>query len=145
MYKHILIPTDGSELSGKAIRQGVALARIFGAGVTVLTVSPTFHNLALDPVMVTDTPEQYRKDCEARAEKYLGAARVEAGIAGVPCELEHVVHDHPFQVIVDTAAAKHCDLIVMASHGRRGMAGVLLGSETTKVLTHTKVPVLVCR
>ena len=145
MYKHILIPTDGSELSGKAIRQGVALARIFGAGVTVLTVSPTFHNLALDPVMVTDTPEQYRKDCEARAEKYLGAARVEAGIAGVPCELEHVVHDHPFQVIVDTAAAKHCDLIVMASHGRRGMAGLLLGSETTKVLTHTKVPVLVCR
>jgi nucleotide-binding universal stress UspA family protein len=92
MYKHILIATDGSELSQKALRQGIALARPFGAGVTALTVSPTFHNLALDP-----------------------------------------------------ATAKHCDLIVMASHGRRGMSALLLGSETTKVLTHTKIPVLVCR
>jgi nucleotide-binding universal stress UspA family protein len=145
MYKHILIPTDGSELSQKALRQGIALARPFGAGVTALTVSPTFHNLALDPVMVAATPEHYRKDCEARAEKYLEAARIEAGIAGVPCEIQHVVHDHPFRVIVDTATAKHCDLIVMASHGRRGMSALLLGSETTKVLTHTKIPVLVCR
>jgi nucleotide-binding universal stress UspA family protein len=145
MYKHILIATDGSELSQKALRQGIALARPFGAGVTALTVSPTFHNLALDPVMVAATPEHYRKDCEARAEKYLEAARIEAGIAGVPCEIQHVVHDHPFRVIVDTATAKHCDLIVMASHGRRGMSALLLGSETTKVLTHTKIPVLVCR
>ncbi len=145
MYKHILIPTDGSELSQKALRQGIVLARVFGAGVTALTVSPTFHNLALDPVMVAATPEQYGKDCAARAEKYLEAARIEAGIAGVPCEIQHVVHDHPFRVIVDTATTKHCDLIVMASHGRRGMSALLLGSETTKVLTHTKIPVLVCR
>jgi nucleotide-binding universal stress UspA family protein len=145
MYKHILIPTDGSELSQKALRQGIALARVFGAGVTALTVSPTFHNLALDPVMVAATPEQYGKDCEARAEKYLEAARIEARIAGVPCEIQHVMHDHPFQEIVDTAATRHCDPIVMASHGRRGMSALLLGSETTKVLTHTKIPVLVCR
>ncbi len=145
MYKHILIPTDGSELSEKALRQGIALAKVFGARVSALTVSPTFHNLAVDPVMVTATPDQYEKDCQVRADKYLGVAKIEAGIAGVPCETQHVVNDHPFQVIVDTARTKNCDLIVMASHGRRGMSALLLGSETTKVLTHSKIPVLVCR
>ena len=145
MYKHILIPTDGSEQSEKALRQGITLARVFGADVTALTVSPTFHNVSLDPVMLTDTPEQYEKNCQARAEKYLAVAKIEAGIAGVPCERQHVVNDHPFQAIVDTARTKNCDLIVMASHGRRGMSALLLGSETTKVLTHTKIPVLVCR
>jgi nucleotide-binding universal stress UspA family protein len=145
MYRHILIPTDGSALSEQAIRQGVSLARTFGAGVTALTVSPTFHNFALDPARVTATPERYEQDCQARAEKYLAAARVEAGIAGVPCETVHEMGDQPYQVIIDTARARHCDLIVMASHGRRGMSALLLGSETSKVLTHSKIPVLVCR
>ena len=145
MYRHILLPTDGSELSEQAIRHGVALARTFGAGVTALTVSPTFHNFALDPVQVTATPERYEQDCQARAEKHLAVARVEAGIAGVPCETVHVMNDQPYQVIIDTAAARHCDLIAMASHGRRGMSAILLGSETTKVLTHCKIPVLVYR
>jgi nucleotide-binding universal stress UspA family protein len=145
MYRHILIPTDGSALSEQAIRQGVSLARTFGAGVTALTVSPTFHNFALDPARVTATSERYEQDCAARAEKYLAAARVEAGIAGVPCETVHEMSDEPYQVIIDTARARHCDLIVMASHGRRGMSALLLGSETSKVLTHSKIPVLVCR
>ena len=145
MYRHILIPTDGSPLSEQAIRQGVALAKTFGAAVTALTVSPTFHNFALDPVQLTATPERYEEECRARADKRLAVARVEAGIAAVPCETVHEMNDQPYQVIVDTAKARHCDLIVMASHGRRGMAGLLLGSETSKVLTHSKIPVLVCR
>ena len=145
MYRHILIPTDGYALSEHAIRQGVSLARTFGAGVTALTVSPTFYNFALDPARVAATPERYEQDCQARAEKYLAVARVEAGIAGVPCETVHEMNDEPYQVIVDTARARHCDLIVMASHGRRGMSALLLGSETSKVLTHCKIPVLVCR
>lgn len=145
MYRHILIPTDGSPLSEHAIRQGVSLARTFGAAVTALTVSPTFHNFALDPAQVTATPERYEENCRAQAEKHLAAARVEAGIAGVPCETVHEMNDQPYQVIIDTARARHCDLIVMASHGRRGMSALLLGSETSKVLTHSKIPVLVCR
>jgi nucleotide-binding universal stress UspA family protein len=145
MYRHILVPTDGSELSEKAIQQAIALAQTIRARLTVLTASPTFHYVALDPVMVTDTPERYEKDCEARAEKYLGAARVEAGVAGIPCETLRVTNDHPYRAIIDTAAAKGCDLIVMASHGRKGVSAFLLGSETNKVLTHSTIPVLVCR
>jgi nucleotide-binding universal stress UspA family protein len=145
MYRHILIPTDGSPLSEQAIHHGVALARTCRAAVTALTVSPTFQNFALDPVQVSATPEQYEVDCHARAEKHLAVARVEAGIADVPCETVHVTNDQPYRVIIDTARARHCDLIVMGSHGRRGVSALLLGSETTKVLTHSKIPVLVYR
>lgn len=145
MYKHILIPTDGSPLSENAIRQGVALARAVGAKVTALTVSLPFHNFALDPMMVTDTPAQYENDCQALAEKALSVPSTEAGVVGVACETVHLIQDHPYQAIIDTARTKGCDLIFMASHGRRGMLALLLGSETTKVLTHTKIPVLVCR
>jgi len=145
MYKHILIPTDGSDLSGLAVREGVRLAKTLGARVTALTVSSPFHTIALDPVMLTYTPAQYRKDCEAAAAQYLGVATQAAQAAGVPCEAVHVVEDHPYQAIIDTARGKGCDLIFMASHGRKGMPSLLLGSETTKVLTHSKIPVLVCR
>ena len=145
MYKHILIPTDGSDLSGAAVRQGIALAKALGARVTALTVSSPFHAVAVDPVMVTDTPEQYRKDSEAAAQRYLGVATAAAGAANVPCDWLHVIDDHPYQAIIETARDKGCDLIFMASHGRKGVSALLLGSETTKVLTHSKIPVLVCR
>ncbi|HEY7653462.1 MAG TPA: universal stress protein [Methylomirabilota bacterium] len=145
MYKHILIPTDGSALSEMAIRQGIAFAKAIRAQVTALTVSSPFHVFDVDPVMLTDTPAQYALECEARAEKYLAVARVEAGIAGVPCETIHVTEDHPYAAIIDTASKKGCDLIYMASHGRKGMSAFVLGSETYKVLTHSKIPVLVCR
>ena len=144
MYKHILIPTDGSELSDMAITQGIALAKALHAKVTVLTVSPTFGTVVVDSV-VTATPEQYRKDCEARAEKYLGVGTGAARAAGVPCETLHGVHDHPYQMILETATAQGCDLICMAPHGHRGVIGLVLGGETTRVLTHGKIPVLVCR
>jgi nucleotide-binding universal stress UspA family protein len=145
MYKHILIPTDGSDLSWMAVRQGIALAKSLNARVTALTVSPTFRTVTVDPVMVADTPEQYRKDCEAAAARYLDAANESAKVMGVTCEGLHVVSDYPYQAIIETAQSKGCDLIFMASHGRRGVAALLLGSETTKVLTHSKIPVLVYR
>jgi nucleotide-binding universal stress UspA family protein len=145
MYKQILIPTDGSDLSRKAIEQGVALAKSIGASVVGITVSPSFHTFAIDPVMVTETPEQYQKNCEARAEQHLGVIRDAAKAARVPCQSVHGISDHPYEAIISAARDKQCDLIFMASHGRRGVSAVVLGSETTKVLTHSKIPVLVCR
>jgi nucleotide-binding universal stress UspA family protein len=145
MYRHILIPTDGSELSGGAIRQGVALAKSHGAKVTAITVFPPFRVFAVEPMVVIDTPAQYRSDCEAMARKYLGVVEAVARDADVPCEVVQVTHEQPYQAIIETADAKGCDLIVMASHGRKGVAALVLGSETTKVLTHSKIPVLVCR
>lgn len=145
MYKHILIPTDGSSLSEQAIRQGVAFAKSVHARVTGVTASPTFHTFAMDPVMVTDTPAQYAKTCEAWAAKSLSAVRDAAALNAVPCNVVHIVKDHPYEAIIETANREGCDLIFMASHGRKGLSAVVLGSETTKVLTHSKIPVLVCR
>jgi len=145
MYKHILIPTDGSDLSEMAVKQGIAFAKSLNAKATAIAVSPTYHAVTLDPVMVTDTPDQYRRHSEEWAERSLAVARDAAKSASVSCEAMHVVNDHPWKAIISAAAAKGCDLIFMASHGRRGVSALVLGSETTKVLTHSKIPVLVCR
>ncbi|HWW47730.1 MAG TPA: universal stress protein [Xanthobacteraceae bacterium] len=145
MHKHILIPTDGSSLSQAAVDYGISLAKSVGAKVTILTVSSPFHTFAVEPVMVTDTPETYAKQVAALATRYLDAAKEVASAAGVGCEGLHVEHDHPYLAIIDTATKRSCDLIVMASHGRHGIAAVVLGSETNKVLTHSNVPVLVVR
>ena len=145
MYTNILIPTDGSELAGKAVQHGVALAERIGATVTVLTVLPPFHTFTTDTQMIEDTPAQYKARMQKQAEKTLGAVTNAAQAAGVPCETIQVEHDHPYQAIIDTAESKGCDLIVMASHGRRGISAIVLGSETVKVLTHCKIPVLVHR
>ena len=145
MYKHILIPTDGSELSERAVLEAVTLAKTLGAHVTAVTVSPPFHLTGYDPFLVTVTPTQYERAHESRAREVLGDARAKAAAAGVPCEVISVVHDAPWQAIIETAQRQGCDLVFMASHGRRGVAGMLLGSETQRVLTHCKVPVLVYR
>jgi nucleotide-binding universal stress UspA family protein len=145
MHKNILIPTDGSALSQAAVEYGIALAKSVGAKVTVLTVSAPFHTFAVEPTMVTDTPEQYAKQVAALATRYLDAANENALAAGVSCDTVHVELDQPYLAIIDTAAKKSCDLIVMASHGRRGISAVVLGSETSKVLTHSNIPVLVVR
>jgi nucleotide-binding universal stress UspA family protein len=145
MYRHILIPTDGSPLSERAVKQGIEFAKSLNAKVTGLTVSAPFHTFALDPMMVSDTPDTYKADCEAQAERFLGGVKMAATAAGVPCAVEHVMADHPYEAIIDAAKDKGCDLIFMASHGRKGMSAVILGSETVKVLTHSKIPVLVCR
>ena len=142
MYTNILIPTDGSELAGKAVEHGIALAKRIGAKVTVLTVLPPFHTFTTDTQMIEDTPAQYKARMQKHA-RNLGAVATQA--AGVECETIQVEHEHPYQAIIDTAGAKGCDLIVMASHGRHGISAIVLGSETVKVLTHCKIPVLVHR
>jgi nucleotide-binding universal stress UspA family protein len=145
MYRHILLPTDGSELSQKAIDYGMALAKSVNAKVTVLTVSTPFHGFAVEPGMITETPEQVQKRTAALAAKYLNVAREAALAAGVSCDTMHVEHDQPYLAIIDAATRKSCDLIVMASHGRRGISAIVLGSEAVKVLTHSTIPVLVFR
>ena len=143
MYTNILLPTDGSELAGKSVGHGIALAQRIGAKITALTVSPPFHTFTTDTQMIEDTPAQYKARVQKHAEKILGAVAAQA--AGVACETIQVEHEHPYQAIINTAASKGCDLIIMASHGRRGISAIVLGSETLKVLTHCKIPVLVHR
>jgi nucleotide-binding universal stress UspA family protein len=145
MYKNILIPTDGSELAGNAVKHGIAFAKEIGAKITVLTVTAPLDLFMLDPQYVEDASAQYRKDVQEHTAKVFGAIANEAKAAGVACDTVQVEHDLPYQVIIDTARSKGCDLIVMASHGRRGISAIVLGSETVKVLTHSKIPVLVHR
>jgi len=145
MYRHIMIATDGSELSMQAVAHGVALAQALDAKVTAITVTTPSHVLAVDLALLTDTPEAYKVRTAALAAKYLGKVEEVAAASAVRCDLVDVEHDQPYRAIVDTADKKGCDLIVMASHGRRGLAAVVLGSETVKVLTHSTIPVLVCR
>jgi nucleotide-binding universal stress UspA family protein len=145
VYSHILIPTDGSELSKMALYEGVALAKALGARVSAVTVTTPFHVFTRTPSMVTDTLEQYKKHMAARAGEYLDVAKNIAAAAGVTCDLVHLEHEQPYQAIIETAQNRGCDAIHMASHGRRGISAILLGSETLKVLTHSAIPVIVCR
>jgi nucleotide-binding universal stress UspA family protein len=145
MYKRILLPTDGSDGSRRAIQAGVELARSVGADVVGLHVTPTFHVVTTNTRMLEDTPDQYATDCSQRARRVLAGVEGAAHEAGVTFRLEHASADDPYEAIIDTAKRLHCDLIVMASHGRHGVKGLLLGSETQKVLVHSTVPVLVQR
>ena len=145
MYTNILIPTDGSQLAGKAVEHGIALAKRIGAKVTALTVLLPFHTFTTDTQMIEDTPAGYQARVQGQAQTTLGAVASAAQAAGVACETVQVEHDHPYRAIIDIAKSKGCDLIVMASHGRHGISALVLGSETVKVLTHCKVPVLVHR
>jgi nucleotide-binding universal stress UspA family protein len=145
MYQHILLPTDGSELSNKAIPQGIELAKSIGARVTGVHVSPTFHTFSTDPLVVTDRADDYEGDARRIGQQYLAVIEAAALAAGVTYEGVHVLYDHPYEAILRVAKQRGCDLIVMASHGRRGMAALVLGSETHKLLTHGTIPTLVCR
>ena len=145
MYKHVLIPTDGSELSSKAEAAGLTLARALGARATALTVTQPFQFIGTDPMMLVVSEPEYEKAQAARAEKTLERVKATAAAIGVPVETVRAVTGQPFDAIIATAKERGCDLIFMASHGRRGVAGLIIGSETVKVLTHTKIPVLVYR
>lgn len=145
MYKHVLIPTDGSDLSSRAEAAGLTLARALDARATALTVTPPFQFIGTEPMLLVASEPEYEKAQAARAEKTLESVKSTAAAIGVPVETVRVVSDHPFEAIIATAKERGCDLIFMASHGRRGVAGLILGSETVKVLTHTKIPVLVYR
>src|SRR6266516_7067698 len=147
MYRHILIPTDGSELAHKAVTHGLSLAKSVGAKVTALVVEASFnvYDLPASKVnLMSAAFAEYAEQAKAHAAKILSGVADAAKAAGVPCETLQMIHDHPYQAIVAAAKDKGCDLIVMASHGRAGIAAVVLGSVTTKVLTHTAIPVLVC-
>ncbi|KOF52078.1 MULTISPECIES: universal stress protein [unclassified Achromobacter] len=145
MYQHILIPTDGSPLSTDAVRQSLQLAKSLGARVTLLTVEEPFHVFALGATQIAKSLTEYQEAMRVQADRILGEAAEQAQSLGVPCETLRVTHEDPFQAIIDTAVSRQCDLIAMASHGRRGMSAIVLGSQTQKVLTHSKVPVLVYR
>jgi len=146
MYKHILVPTDGSALSLKAARAAARLAAPLKARITALHViapfDPPIHGEAL-AVGLDHLAAICEKSARSHAKKALG--KVAAAAGDIRCDSATAVHRSPWLAIVEAAKAKKCDLIVMASHGRRGLAGLLIGSETQKVLTHSKIPVLVCR
>lgn len=149
MFRHILVPTDGSVLSLKAAKTAVELAKVHKAKMTAIhVIAPYVAPTAGDGIIYYPedfSPQAYRKATEREAEKALAKVEATATAAKVPCATLFVTHDQPWESIVNTAKKRKCDLIVMASHGRRGIAGLLLGSETTKVLTHSRTPVLVCR
>lgn len=145
MFKHILLPTDGSPLSGIAIQKSIALAKTLGAKVTGLYVIPEFHTFTWQSEMLTDTSGDFEKVGLAHAEKFLAVIGDQAKEAGVTVTLLHVTNEHPYEAIIKAADDTQCDLITMASHGRKGVQGFLIGSETQKVLVHSKVPVLVYR
>ena len=145
MFKHILVATDGSQLSEKAALSALQLAKSMSARLTAVTVSVPFHVFAIDAVMLTDTEEVYTKECKTKAEQYLRAIKTAAASSGLSFEGVHAIHDHPYAAIIETAQQRGCDAICMASHGRRGISALVLGSETMKVLTHSQIPVVVWR
>ncbi len=147
MYKRVLLPIDGSELSTKAIRQAVAFAADARAEVIGLFAAPGYHPVVYEDFVPPDfmSPEQHKASAKKRAERILSPLARACEKAGVPCRTRYVIDDNPYAAIIAAAKKDKCDLIVMASHGRRGLSGLLLGSETTKVLTHSTIPVLVLR
>lgn len=147
MFKHILVPTDGSELSQATAQRAVSFAREAGAKVTVFFAKPEYpiayfgEGALIDPT----TPEKFAELAEQQAAEYLAQVQQQCAAAGVECATVSATIDVPYEAIIEAAEKSGCDLIFMASHGRRGISGFLLGSETNKVLTHSKVPVLVYR
>ena len=147
MYKHILVPTDGSKLSTKAIRVAARMAKMCQARLTGLSVIPPHvPPVYAEGVMYGGiSSSNYKELRQKEAKKALAVVDIEAQTSRLQASTMFLTADQPWRAIIDTARTKKCDLIVMASHGRRGLSGLLLGSETAKVLTHSKIPVLVCR
>jgi nucleotide-binding universal stress UspA family protein len=144
MFKKILLPTDGSDLSTKAIDGGLEFARALKAGVVGVTVIEPYSYSNLSEYR-PETLDDYEQRTLKIAAERLGKVADAASKASVPVETVTVKSFSPFEAIIDTAKAKGCDVIFMASHGRKGLSAVLLGSETQKVLTHSTIPVMVYR
>lgn len=145
MFKHILLPVDGSDLSRRAIKLGIELAQTCHAKIYALHVVLPYHTMASVAELLTATEATYTPEVIARAERYLAEVQDLAKAVGVECHSGYVFNDHPNEAILETLREQHCDVVVMASHGRRGVTRLLLGSETHKVLLESQVPVLVCR
>ncbi len=153
MFKNILFPTDGSKTSMKALDTALLMARAHDAGLCVLTVSPPYppvyagDGYVFDPISTKEWKAINDKRASAVRDDIAKLTGKKKGGAQYPVTIKYVTtaNVQPYKAIIDTAKKRKCDLIVMASHGRSGIAALLLGSETTKVLTHSKIPVLVCR
>ena len=145
MFKHILVPSDGSKLAAKGVKAGVKLAKALGARVTAVHVVPPYVAPFGDALLYVPalTPGAHKKACERTANKVLAAAALEARRAGVRCDTRMVSDPQPWDGILRVAHAGKCDAIAMASHGRGSVGRLLLGSETQRVLAYSKVPVLV--
>lgn len=147
MFKHLLVPTDGSPLSDETVRSAVQFAAETQARITFLYVRPDYpvayfgEGALVDPT----TPESFSEMTEKVAQEILARSTAAAAAGKVACTTRALINDLPYEAIIDTATQEGCDLIFMASHGRRGLVGLLLGSETQKVLTHSAIPVLVYR
>ncbi|UCV09481.1 universal stress protein [Dechloromonas denitrificans] len=147
MFKHILVPTDGSPLSQAAVSQAIAFARETGARLTFFCAEPAFPTMyyGVGAIFDAHAPARFHEEVASVAHDILTAAAKLAGAAGVECTTQALTSDQPYAAIIAAAERQACDLIFMASHGRRGISGLLLGSETHKVLTHSTIPVLVYR
>jgi nucleotide-binding universal stress UspA family protein len=149
LYRSILAPTDGSKFSDKAVQEAAKIAKVLGAELFLLHAAQPVHLPPVEEAISEPTRSQDRlrakKKLDIDARHILAVAAKKAARFGVSAEQQFVVSKLPYKAIIDAATARGCDLIVMASHGRHGLAGVLLGSETQKVLTHSKIPVLVVR
>jgi nucleotide-binding universal stress UspA family protein len=145
MYKHILIATDGSELAGKAVAAGFDLARQLGAQVTVVTATEPWAVFVSGEATFGFPVEEYEKTADESASRILSGASKLARKADIHCDTVHAKNQFPAEAILETANKNHCDLIVMASHGRRGLRRLLLGSQAIRVLTLSTIPVLICR
>jgi nucleotide-binding universal stress UspA family protein len=147
MYKNLLVATDGSKLSGKAVATAITLAQALGAKVTAFYAAPDYPMPAYADGVVYEpvSRKEYSKLASQDSEKILDAVAAKAAEAGIECKTTFSIAAAPWEAILDAAKKNKCDAIVMASHGRRGLSAVLLGSETQKVLTHTKLPVIVVR
>jgi nucleotide-binding universal stress UspA family protein len=144
MYRHMLIPTDGSELAERAVTQGLSLAKLVGAKVTVITVEERAGWLPFAETGATEAFAKYTEEIKQHYSSVLDRVANTAKQASVPCDTTQVQNEQPYEAIIAAAKDRGCDLIVMASHGRSGLSAMVLGSVTNKVLTHAKIPVLVC-
>ena len=145
MYKHILIATDGSELAGKAVNAGLQLAKALNAKVTAVTVTEPWTAYITGEAAIAFPLDEYEKSAAENAARALAAVDDLATKIVVDCKSIHVKDQYPADGILGAAKSHGCDLIVMASHGRRGLGRLLLGSAAVSVLTHSTVPVLICR
>src|SRR5688572_8567623 len=147
MFKHILIPTDGSEISNATAKAGVKFAKALGARVTGFFAAPAPTPVVYShflPVGIM-SPEEHLALIEKTAKKYLSIIESAARAAKVPCKVLHHTNEFPAEAIIDAARESRCDCIFMASHGRRGRRGAALGSETAKVAAGASVPVVIYR
>jgi nucleotide-binding universal stress UspA family protein len=150
MYKSILVPTDGSKLSGKAVKEAISFAKACGSKITILHVMPDARayiseRYSVPTELTAPLKKKFQGEAAARSQEIIDQACAQSSAAGVKCTGISVVGDEPYEAIISQAKKSKSDLIMMASHGRKGLQSLLLGSETAKVLVHSKVPVLVVR